>query len=152
MRHASRKRTVGSLFVLALQYAHDLPHAREGAHAAPSSSRVCDGNHRCADRRSDTVSDHSDSLLDCDALEPPLTVSPDPLLIVVLGPTGSGKTSLSLVLAEKLEGEIVNCDSVAMYRDFEIGTAKPSAEERARVPHHCIDIVSPERDYSPGES
>jgi tRNA dimethylallyltransferase len=74
-----------------------------------------------------------------------------PLLVVVLGPTASGKTSLSLALAQRFDGEIVSCDSVAVYRDFEIGTAKPTAEERARVPHHCIDIVSPEGDYSAGD-
>jgi tRNA dimethylallyltransferase len=73
------------------------------------------------------------------------------LLVVVLGPTASGKTALSLALAERFDGEIVSCDSVAVYRDFEIGTAKPTAEERARVPHHCIDIVSPEREYSAGD-
>ena len=74
-----------------------------------------------------------------------------PLLVVLLGPTASGKTALSLALAERFNGEIVSCDSVAVYRDFEIGTAKPTAAERARVPHHCIDIVSPEREYSAGE-
>jgi tRNA dimethylallyltransferase len=63
--------------------------------------------------------------------------------VVVLGPTGSGKTSLSIALAERFHGEIVNCDSVAMYREFEIGTAKPTAAERARVPHHLLDVVDP---------
>ena len=72
-------------------------------------------------------------------------------MVVLLGPTASGKTALSLALAERFNGEIVSCDSVAVYRDFEIGTAKPTAAERARVPHHCIDIVSPEREYSAGE-
>ena len=67
----------------------------------------------------------------------------EPLLVVVLGPTASGKTALSLALAERLQGEIVNCDSVAMYREFEIGTAKPSAAERARAPHHLLDLVAP---------
>jgi tRNA dimethylallyltransferase len=62
---------------------------------------------------------------------------------VVLGPTGSGKTALSLALAERFHGEIVNCDSVAMYREFEIGTAKPTAAERARIPHHMLDVVDP---------
>jgi tRNA dimethylallyltransferase len=83
----------------------------------------------------------------------PSTVTPAtlPLLVVLLGPTASGKTALSLALAEKFNGEVISCDSVAVYRDFEIGTAKPTAEERARVPHHCIDIVSPERDYSAGD-
>ena len=67
----------------------------------------------------------------------------EPLLVVVLGPTASGKTALSLALAERFAGEIVNCDSVAMYREFEIGTAKPSAADRARAPHHLLDIIDP---------
>jgi len=67
-----------------------------------------------------------------------------PLLMVVLGPTASGKTSLSLHLAERLQGEIVSCDSVAVYREFEIGTAKPSRVDRQRVPHHLIDIAAPD--------
>jgi tRNA dimethylallyltransferase len=75
-------------------------------------------------------------------LEPSLNVA-GPLLVAILGPTASGKTSLSLALARALQGEIVNCDSVAMYREFEIGTAKPTAEERARAPHHLFDIVEP---------
>jgi tRNA dimethylallyltransferase len=75
----------------------------------------------------------------------------DPLLVVVLGPTGSGKTSLSLALAERFCGEIVNCDSVAMYREFEIGTAKPTAPERARAPHHLLDFVEPSGYITAGE-
>ncbi|MGB8132457.1 MAG: tRNA (adenosine(37)-N6)-dimethylallyltransferase MiaA [Candidatus Angelobacter sp.] len=67
-----------------------------------------------------------------------------PLLVVILGPTGSGKTALSLHVAEQMQGEIVNCDSVAVYRELEIGTAKPAKEERGRVPHHLIDIAGPE--------
>ncbi len=62
---------------------------------------------------------------------------------MVLGPTASGKTALSLALAERFQGEIVNCDSVAMYREFEIGTAKPTPAERARAPHHLLDFVEP---------
>src|SRR4029077_4974039 len=80
-----------------------------------------------------------------------LSTSSEPLLVVVLGPTGSGKTALSLALAERFHGEIVNCDSVAMYREFEIGTAKPTAAERARVPHHLIDIVEPSGFITAGE-
>jgi tRNA dimethylallyltransferase len=75
----------------------------------------------------------------------------DPLLVAILGPTASGKTALSLELAERFQGEIVNCDSVAMYREFEIGTAKPSAEERARVPHHLFDLVAPDAYMTAGE-
>ncbi|MFB3916811.1 MAG: tRNA (adenosine(37)-N6)-dimethylallyltransferase MiaA [Terriglobales bacterium] len=75
----------------------------------------------------------------------------DPLLVVILGPTGSGKTALSLVLAERFGGETVNCDSVAVYREFDIGTAKPEAAERARVPHHLIDVVSPDQLFTAGD-
>jgi tRNA dimethylallyltransferase len=74
-----------------------------------------------------------------------------PLLVVVLGPTASGKTSLALHLAERLRGEIVSCDSVAVYREFEIGTAKPSLEERQRVPHHLIDIAGPAEPVTAGD-
>ena len=75
----------------------------------------------------------------------------DPLLVVLLGPTASGKTALSLVLAEHFQGEIVNCDSVALYREFEIGTAKPTASERARAPHHLFDVVQPTDFMTAGE-
>lgn len=74
-----------------------------------------------------------------------------PLLVVVLGPTASGKTSLALALARRFRGEIVSCDSVAMYRDFEIGTAKPTRAERAEIPHHLIDVVDPLTDVTAGE-
>lgn len=73
-----------------------------------------------------------------------------PLLVVILGPTGSGKTSLSLHLAERLQGEIVSCDSVAVYREFEIGTAKPSRADRLRVPHHLIDVAAPAEHVTAG--
>jgi tRNA dimethylallyltransferase len=75
----------------------------------------------------------------------------EPLVVVVLGPTASGKTALALAIARRFRGEIVNCDSVAMYREFEIGTAKPSAAERAEIPHHLLDCVDPLADVSAGE-
>jgi tRNA dimethylallyltransferase len=78
-------------------------------------------------------------------------VGSDPLAVVILGPTGSGKTALSLRLAEKFDGEIVSCDSVAVYRGMDLGTAKPSREERARVPHHLIDIADPGQPFTAGE-
>jgi tRNA dimethylallyltransferase len=82
-------------------------------------------------------------------LERPL--SSLPLLVVVLGPTASGKTALSIALAERFNGELVNCDSVAMYREFEVGTAKPSREERERVPHHLFDVVEPTGHITAGD-
>ncbi len=66
-----------------------------------------------------------------------------PLLLILLGPTGSGKTALSLSLAERFDGEILSCDSVAVYRGMELGTAKPSPAERARAPHHLLDLLDP---------
>jgi tRNA dimethylallyltransferase len=75
----------------------------------------------------------------------------EPLLVVVLGPTASGKTALALSLGRRFHGEIINCDSVAMYREFEIGTAKPGIAERAEIPHHLLDCVDPLSDFSAGE-
>lgn len=74
-----------------------------------------------------------------------------PLAVVVLGPTASGKTALSLAIARRFRGEIVNCDSVALYREFEIGTAKPTAAERAQAPHHLLDVVDPASYFTAGE-
>lgn len=66
----------------------------------------------------------------------------EPLVVLLLGPTGSGKTALSLALGERFSGEIVSCDSVAVYRGMDLGTAKPNREERARLPHHLIDVAN----------
>jgi tRNA dimethylallyltransferase len=74
----------------------------------------------------------------------------DPLVVLLAGPTGSGKTALSLLLAERFGGEIVSCDSVAVYRGMELGTAKPSLEERRRVPHHLIDVAEPDEPFTAG--
>ena len=74
-----------------------------------------------------------------------------PMAVILLGPTGSGKTALSLALADSFHGEIVSCDSVAVYRGMELGTAKPTLEERARAPHHLIDVTTPDRGFTAGE-
>jgi tRNA dimethylallyltransferase len=74
-----------------------------------------------------------------------------PLAVLLLGPTGSGKTALSLALGERFGGEIVSCDSVAVYRGMELGTAKPTIEERARLPHHLIDVADPDQPFTAGE-
>ena len=73
-----------------------------------------------------------------------------PKVIAVVGNTASGKTSFAISLAEKNNGEIVSADSRLVYIGFDIGTAKPSIEEREGIPHHMIDIVEPEVDYSAG--
>jgi tRNA dimethylallyltransferase len=74
-----------------------------------------------------------------------------PLVVILLGPTGSGKTALSLALGERFNGEIVSCDSVAVYRGMDLGTAKPSLAERARLPHHLIDVADPDEPFTAGE-
>ena len=69
-------------------------------------------------------------------------------IIVIVGPTGVGKTKLSIELAKKLDAEIINGDSVSIYKDLDIGSAKPSIEEREGIPHHLIDIREVDEDYS----
>ena len=66
----------------------------------------------------------------------------------IVGPTASGKTALGVELALRVGGEIVNCDSVQIYRGIQIATAKPTDEEKRGVPHHLIDYVSPEINYT----
>jgi tRNA dimethylallyltransferase len=80
----------------------------------------------------------------------PAPQSHEPQAVLILGPTGSGKTALSLALAQRFNGEIVSCDSVAVYRGMELGTAKPTPEERARVPHHLIDVTNPDESFTAG--
>ena len=71
-------------------------------------------------------------------------------LVAVVGPTGSGKSDLALLLAEKYNGEIVNCDSLQVYRHFDIGTAKLPVGERRGIPHHLIDILDPDELFTAG--
>jgi tRNA dimethylallyltransferase len=72
-------------------------------------------------------------------------------LVAVAGPTGSGKSDLALLLAEKFNGEIINCDSLQVYRHFDIGTAKLPLAERRGIPHHLIDILDPDQLFTAGE-
>ena len=69
-------------------------------------------------------------------------------IIVIVGPTGVGKTKLSIELAKKIDAEIINGDSVAIYKDLDIGSAKPTVEERENIPHHLIDVRTVEEEYS----
>jgi tRNA dimethylallyltransferase len=71
-----------------------------------------------------------------------------PPLILIVGPTAVGKTEIAIQLAERLNGEIVSADSRLFYRGMDIGTAKPTREERARVPHHLIDVANPDETWS----
>jgi len=71
-------------------------------------------------------------------------------LVVVVGPTASGKSALGVKLAERFRGEVVACDSTQLYRGFDIGTAKPSSPERRGIPHHLIDVLGPKDDVTAG--
>jgi tRNA dimethylallyltransferase len=75
----------------------------------------------------------------------------EPLLVVILGPTASGKSALAVDLALRFPAEIVSCDSIAVYRHFEIGTAKPTRQQRAEVPHHLLDVAEPDQPFTAGE-
>ena len=70
--------------------------------------------------------------------------------VFILGPTASGKSAVALALAERIPAEIVSVDSAQVYRGLDIGTAKPSAAEQARVPHHLVDVIDPTESYSAG--
>jgi len=72
-------------------------------------------------------------------------------LLAVVGPTGSGKSTLALCLAHKLSGEIVNCDSLQLYRGWDIGTAKTPVGDRRGIPHHLFDVLTAGNSYSAGE-
>ena len=74
-----------------------------------------------------------------------------PKVIVIVGPTASGKTALSIELAKQIKGEIVSCDSMQIYKDMNIGSAKPSLEEMQRIKHYMIDIVEPDKRFSVAE-
>lgn len=69
-------------------------------------------------------------------------------ILGIVGPTGGGKSALALALAERLDGEIISCDSMQVYRRMDIGTAKPSEEEQRRVKHHLIDVAEPHEPFS----
>ena len=71
-----------------------------------------------------------------------------PLLVAILGPTATGKSTLGIALARQFDGEVVSCDSTAVYRGFDIGTDKVPDEERAGVPHHLVDVADPTEEYS----
>jgi tRNA dimethylallyltransferase len=84
--------------------------------------------------------------------EVPASAGRDSLpLVAIVGPTASGKSSLAVALARKLNGHVLACDSTQVYRGFDIGTAKPTAEERGGVPHHLLDLVDPNFPFTAGE-
>ena len=74
-----------------------------------------------------------------------------PGLVAIVGPTASGKSCLAVCLAKRFGGEILNCDSLQMFRHLDIGSAKPSAAEREGIPHHFFDILEPDEQFAAGE-
>lgn len=82
--------------------------------------------------------------------DPGTTEGRKPVALVITGPTATGKTALSLDVAERLDGEIISMDSRQVYRGMDIGTAKVTPDQRARVPHHGLDLVDPDERYSAG--
>src|SRR2546429_8310503 len=71
-------------------------------------------------------------------------------LVAIVGPTASGKSVLGVKLAERFGGEVVACDSTQLYRGFDIGTAKPTPSERHGIPHHLMDVLSPQEEATAG--
>jgi tRNA dimethylallyltransferase len=86
-----------------------------------------------------------------ESVPPSLSAEPLAPLIVILGPTASGKSALAVSLAERFGGEVLACDSTQVYRGFDIGTGKPTPEERRGIPHHLIDLVEPSAVFTAGE-
>ena len=76
---------------------------------------------------------------------------PNPFAIFLMGPTASGKTALSVQLAQALNGEIISVDSALVFKGMNIGTAKPTQEEKGGIPHHLIDILDPAESFSTGQ-
>lgn len=74
-----------------------------------------------------------------------------PILVIIVGPTGSGKSALSLRLAQHFSGEVINCDSMQLYRGLDIGTGKVLQQERTQIPHHLLDIIEPDGMFSAGD-
>ena len=91
-------------------------------------------------------------MVEQEAHRPPASAAPPAVLLVVIaGPTGSGKSALALHIASAFAGEIVNCDSLQLYRGFDIGTAKTPVPERHNIPHHLFDVLEPGEGYSAGD-
>ncbi|MBL6985794.1 MAG: tRNA (adenosine(37)-N6)-dimethylallyltransferase MiaA [Methylobacter sp.] len=80
-----------------------------------------------------------------------MKIQPNPPAIFLMGPTASGKTALSVQLAQALNGEIISVDSALVFKGMDIGTAKPTMDERSGIPHHLIDILDPAESYSTGQ-
>ena len=81
-------------------------------------------------------------------MKPPIVPTRHPALVAILGPTATGKSALGMAIAERFNGEIINCDSTAVYRGFDIGTDKIPLQQRRGIPHHLIDIADPTDEYT----
>src|SRR4030042_5506158 len=79
-----------------------------------------------------------------------ITEEERPRMVILLGPTGAGKSGLAIELAEAFGGEILKADSMQVYRYMNIGTAKPTPEDRQRIKHHLIDLVTPDQPFHAG--
>jgi tRNA dimethylallyltransferase len=122
---------------------------RSEAPAGRRSRFYCITGFHGKDPRNRTVPNYNENE---SVLPPPLAAdAPERPLVAVAGPTGSGKSDLALDLAQRFDGEIVNCDSLQVYRYFDIGTAKLPAAERRGVAHHLIDILDPDELFTAGE-
>ena len=86
-----------------------------------------------------------------EAVSPSPAAGPLAPLVVILGPTASGKSALAVSLAERFGGEVLACDSTQVYRGFDVGTGKPTRDERRGIPHHLIDLVEPSSIFTAGE-
>jgi hypothetical protein len=94
---------------------------------------------------------HSEFMSERSGLASHFMLDNKPTVVIVAGPTASGKTRVGMLLAEMFNGEIVSADSIQIYRHMDVGSAKPTIEERSRVIHHMIDVREPDERFSVGD-
>src|SRR4029453_18229415 len=95
-----------------------------------------------------TITLNRRSTLNFEPKRPRLRFSMKPKIVVILGPTAAGKSDVAMELALQMNGEIINADSQQVYRQMNIGTAKPSNKVREKIPHHVIDVVDPDEEFN----
>jgi tRNA dimethylallyltransferase len=129
---------------------HNQPPARENEHNPLDANNTLDGNNTLDRNRTfdQCAACSGSSTRQCDALEATAFPAIDGDAVILTGSTASGKSSVALEIAERIGAEIISIDSIAVYRGMDIGTAKPTPAERARVKHHLIDVACPTQPYS----